>query len=73
MVISSEPARLLIVDDNKINRMLLSRTLEQQGHVVETAHDGKEGLEKIRSGSFDLVLLDIECQRWMALKFWRHV
>lgn len=60
MVISSEPARLLIVDDNKINRMILSRTLEQQNHIVETANDGKEGLEKIRTGSFDLVLLDIE-------------
>ncbi len=60
MVISSKPARLLIVDDNKINRMILSRTLEQQKHIVETANDGKEGLEKIRTGSFDLVLLDIE-------------
>ena len=57
---SSEPARLLVVDDNKINRMLLSRSLEMQGHLVETAENGKEGLEKLRSGAFDLVLLDIE-------------
>src|SRR5688572_30645998 len=60
MITALEPARLLIVDDNKINRMILSRTLEQQGHLVETADDGQEGLEKLRSGSFDLVLLDIE-------------
>lgn len=60
MVSPSEPARLLVVDDNKINRMLLSRSLEAQGHIVETAENGKEGLEKIRSGVFDLVLLDIE-------------
>ncbi|MBK8780930.1 MAG: response regulator [Anaerolineales bacterium] len=60
MVEPSEPARLLVVDDNKINRMLLSRSLETQGHIVETAENGKEGLEKIRSGAFDLVLLDIE-------------
>jgi adenylate cyclase len=57
---SPTPARLLVVDDNKINRMLLSRSLEQQGHLVETAVNGMEGLEKIRSGEFDLVLLDIE-------------
>jgi class 3 adenylate cyclase len=57
---SSEPARLLVVDDNKINRMLLSRSLELQGHLVETAENGKEGLEKLHSGAFDLVLLDIE-------------
>jgi len=60
MVAPSEPARLLVVDDNKINRMLLSRSLETQGHLVETAENGKEGLEKIRTGAFDLVLLDIE-------------
>jgi adenylate cyclase len=60
MTTSSEPARLLVIDDNKVNRMVLSRSLEQQGHVVETASDGREGLEKLRSISFDLVLLDIE-------------
>lgn len=57
---SSEPARLLVVDDNRVNRMTLSRSLENQGHVVETAENGQEGLEKIHTGTFDLVLLDIE-------------
>jgi len=57
---SSEPARLLVVDDNKVNRMTLSRSLQLQGHVVETAENGQEGLEQFRSGDFDLMLLDIE-------------
>lgn len=60
MTTTSEPARLLVVDDNKVNRMVLSRTLQQQGHMVETAENGQEGMEKLRTGSFDLVLLDIE-------------
>lgn len=60
MATTIEPTRLLVVDDNKVNRMVLSRSLEQQGHIVETANDGREGLEKIRTGLFDLVLLDIE-------------
>jgi len=60
MAISPESAHLLVVDDNKVNRMVLSRSLEQQGHIVETAENGREGLEKIRTQSFDLVLLDIE-------------
>jgi len=60
MVTSPEPARLLVIDDNKVNRMVLSRNLEQQGHFVETAENGRDGLEKIRTQSFDLVLLDIE-------------
>jgi class 3 adenylate cyclase len=55
-----EPGRLLIVDDNKVNRILLARGLEGDGHKVETAEHGKQALEKLRSESFDLVLLDIE-------------
>jgi len=55
-----EPGNLLIVDDNKVNRILLARGLEQDGHKVEVAENGRLGLEKLRAGSFDLVLLDIE-------------
>ena len=53
-------AHFLIVDDNKVNRILMARSLEQQGHTVEMAENGKNGLEKLRSQAFDLVLLDIE-------------
>ena len=44
-----EPGRLLVVDDNKVNRILLARGLESQGHKVETAENGKQALEKLRS------------------------
>lgn len=60
MVNSNGPGHLLVVDDNKVNRILLSRGLEQQGHVVETAENGRAGLEKLRAQAYDLVLLDIE-------------
>ena len=55
-----EPGYLLVVDDNKVNRILLARGLEGDGHKVETAENGKQALEKLRADSFDLVLLDIE-------------
>ena len=55
-----EPGHLLVVDDNKVNRILLSRGLEADGHTVETAENGRQALEKLRTGSYDLVLLDIE-------------
>ena len=55
-----EPGKLLIVDDNKVNRILLSRGVEHHDHKVETAENGKQALEKLRSGSYDLMLLDIE-------------
>ncbi len=60
MTFKQEPGRLLVVDDNKVNRILLSRGLEGNGHKVETAENGKQALEKLRTDSFDLVLLDIE-------------
>ncbi len=51
---------LLVVDDNKVNRLLLGRGLEQQGHTVDFAENGREALEKLRKKDFDLVLLDIQ-------------
>jgi adenylate cyclase len=54
------PARLLVVDDNKVNRLLLTRNLEQQGHRVDSATNGREALEKLRADAFDLMLLDME-------------
>ncbi|MFH1086262.1 MAG: response regulator [Chloroflexota bacterium] len=51
---------LLVVDDNKVNRLLLGRGLEQQGHTVAFAENGREALEMLRQGTFDLMLLDIQ-------------
>ena len=53
-------ARLLVVDDNKVNRLLLSRSLELQGHRVACAENGRIALEMLRRESFDLLLLDME-------------
>jgi adenylate cyclase len=50
----------MIVDDNKVNRLLLARSVELQGHRVALAENGRVALEKLRSEPFDLLLLDIE-------------
>jgi class 3 adenylate cyclase len=52
-------ASILVVDDNELNRDLLSRHLRRQGYAVAVAENGREGLDKIQEQSFDLVLLDI--------------
>ena len=53
-------ARLLVADDNKVNRLLLKRSLELQGHRVECAENGRVALEMLRKDAFDLLLLDME-------------
>ena len=53
-------ARLLVVDDNKVNRLLLARNLESMGHHVAMAENGRLALAALRQGGCDLVLLDIE-------------
>mgnify|MGYP001764145246 CR=1 FL=1 len=52
-------ARLLVVDDNKVNRLLLIRALELQGHRGVGAENGRVALEMLEREAFDLVLLDI--------------
>ena len=51
--------RVLVVDDNELNRDVLSRRLEQRGYDVETAVDGPSALDRLAGSSFDLVLLDV--------------
>lgn len=51
--------RVLVVDDDPMNRLLLRRALEREGLDVEVAVDGGQGWELVSGGGFDLVLLDI--------------
>jgi adenylate cyclase len=57
---SAHKADLMVVDDNRVNRLLLARTLEQLGHRVAFAENGRQALELLRNRPVDLVLLDIE-------------
>ena len=54
------PAHLLVTDDNKVNRLLMTRNLELQGHTVRCAENGRMALELLRGEVFDLMLLDVE-------------
>jgi two-component system cell cycle response regulator len=51
--------RLLVVDDNRLNRMKLAHSLQQEGHRFAMAEDGREAMEMLRAEPFDVVLLDI--------------
>jgi len=55
-----DPGQMLIVDDNRVNRLLLTRALEQNGHHVSNAENGKVAMEMLRTKPYDVLLLDID-------------
>src|SRR6266699_2828737 len=58
---SSTPANsLLVVDDNSMNRIMLSRYITKLGYRPSLAENGRQALDKLQGESFDLVLLDVE-------------
>jgi DNA-binding response OmpR family regulator len=56
---SSNPTRILLVDDEQSIQTLLSYPLRQEGFEVVPAHDGEEALERAGEQSFDLIVLDV--------------
>lgn len=51
--------RILLVEDNEMNRDMLSRRLERKGYTVTCAVDGQQGLERARAERPDLILMDL--------------
>jgi CheY-like chemotaxis protein len=52
-------AKILIVEDNEMNRDMLSRRLERRGYTIAIAVDGGDGVEKARTEAPDLILMDM--------------
>jgi two-component system cell cycle response regulator DivK len=64
-------ARILLVEDNEMNRDMLSRRLERKGYDVALAVDGRQGVEMAKTLEYDLVLMDMslpEIDGWEATR-----
>jgi CheY-like chemotaxis protein len=55
----SKSLRVLLAEDNRVNQKIAIRLLEKRGHHAVLAVNGKEALEALAQGSFDLVLMDV--------------
>jgi class 3 adenylate cyclase/CheY-like chemotaxis protein len=72
---TKEHGHILVVDDNRLNRLKLSRSLEQQGHTVAAAENGQQALDMLQEEAFDLMLLDIvmpEMDGYQVLERMKH-
>jgi CheY-like chemotaxis protein len=68
--------KILLVEDNEMNRDMLSRRLQKRGFEVSMAMDGRQGVEMARAGGFDLILMDMslpEIDGWEATRQLRAV
>jgi len=52
--------RILLAEDNPVNSTLAVRLLEREGHAVTVTQDGRQALEAVHQGRFDLVLMDVQ-------------
>ena len=51
---------ILVAEDSMLNQRLATRLLEQAGHTVTLASNGREAVSAVRQDNFDLVLMDVE-------------
>ena len=68
-----DKAKILVVEDDEFLREVYLETLKDEGYIVETGIDGEEGLQKIKQGGYDLVLLDIILPKMDGLEIMRRI
>jgi two-component system sensor histidine kinase RpfC len=63
---------VLVAEDNEINQVVICRLLEREGHRVKAVSDGREALEALRNGRFDVALLDLNMPVMGGLEAAKH-
>jgi signal transduction histidine kinase/ActR/RegA family two-component response regulator len=66
-------SRILLVEDNAINRQVALALLDESGLVVDTAENGREAVAMVRSTTYDLVLMDIQMPEMNGLEATRLI
>ena len=69
----SQPTRILVVEDNPANQMLVAAVLERDGIVVDVAGTSSEAVEHIKAGLPALILMDLQLPGQNGLEFTREL
>jgi signal transduction histidine kinase len=72
-VVGLDGRELLVVDDNAVNQAVARAILEAAGARVTVAGDGREGLERLRGGPFDIVLMDVHMPEMDGVEALRRI
>src|SRR5947208_14410041 len=70
---STPAGSLLVVDDNSMNRIMLSRYITKLGYRATLAENGRQALDKLQGEPFDLVLLDVEMPEMDGYQVLEHL
>jgi serine phosphatase RsbU (regulator of sigma subunit)/CheY-like chemotaxis protein len=70
---STRASSLLVVDDNSMNRIMLSRYIAKLGYQTALAENGRQALEKLQGEPFDLVLLDVQMPEMDGYQVLEHL
>ncbi len=70
---SIKSSSLLVVDDNSMNRIMLSRYITKLGYKASLAENGRQALEKLQSEPFDLILLDVQMPEMDGYEVLEHL
>ncbi len=61
--------KILMIDDDRVNSILIQTRLEEKGFQVDAAYNGEEGLQKVNLNKPDLIILDIEMPKMDGYAF----
>ena len=61
--------KALLIEDDDMTIICLKNFLKQEGFEAETAENGNAGIEKLKSSSFDVIMVDFNFQIWKGIKY----